>query len=77
MGISYSKLWKLLIDCNMTKTDLKNKIGLNSVTIASMGKNQHVSMRAIEKICKGLDCNFGDIIDYVKDSNENGESNND
>lgn len=67
MAISYNKLWKLLIDKNMTKTDLKNITGMNSVTLANMGKDKFVSLRMMDKICEELDCNFGDIIEHIKD----------
>lgn len=56
MAISYSKLWKLLLDKNITKTDLKNVTGMNSVTLPNIGKNKFVSLRIIDKICDELDC---------------------
>lgn len=64
MSISYNKLWKQLIDKNMTKTQLKNKVGITSVTLAKMGKNEYVSLRVIEKICSELSCNIEDVIEY-------------
>ena len=48
MAISYKRLWKLLIDKNMTKTDLKNITGMNSVTLANMGKDKYISLRMID-----------------------------
>ncbi len=67
MSLSYNGLWKLLIDKNMNKTDLMNKVGLSSGTIAKMSKGESVSMSVLEKICDQLDCDFGDIIHYQKD----------
>lgn len=67
MAVSYNKLWKLLIDKNMTKTDLKNITEMNSVTLANMGKNRYVSLRIMDKICEELNCNFGDIIEHIPD----------
>lgn len=67
MAVSYNKLWKLLIDKNMTKTDLKNITEMNSVTLANMGKNRYVSLRIMDKICEELNCNFGDIIEHISD----------
>ena len=69
MSISYNKLWKLLIDKNMTKTDLKNITGMNSVTLANMGKDRYVSLRMIDKICDELDCDVNDVIEHIADEN--------
>ena len=68
MSLSYNGLWKLLIDKNMNKTDLMNKVGLSSGTIAKMSKGESVSMSVLEKICDQLDCDFGDIVHYQKDT---------
>lgn len=69
MAISYNKLWKLLIDKNMTKTDLKNITGMNSATLANMGKDKYVSMRLIDKICEKLNCGVNDIVEHIADKN--------
>ena len=62
MQISYNKLWKLLIDRGMKKTDLKNATGISS-TISKMGKNEPVSMDSMLKVCKVLNCDIGDIVE--------------
>ena len=67
MSISYNGLWKLLIDKNLKKVDLTERLEISSSTIAKMTKNEAVSLRVLEKICRELDCDFGDIIHYVKD----------
>lgn len=67
MGFNYNKLWKLLIDKNMIKKDLMQTTGVTSSTIAKMGKNMAVSMDVLGKICVVLDCNIGDIVDFVKE----------
>lgn len=67
MSISYNGLWKLLIDKNLKKVDLIERLEISSSTIAKMTKNEAVSLRVLEKICRKLDCDFGDIIHYVKD----------
>ncbi len=69
MAISYNRLWKLLIDKNMTKTDLKNVTGMNSATLANMGKDKYVSMRLIDRICKELNCDVYDIVEHIVDEN--------
>lgn len=61
MEISYNKLWKLLIDKGMNKTDLKNASGISSSTISKMGKNEQVSMESMLKVCRTLNCDIGDI----------------
>jgi len=67
MSITYNKLWKLLIDKSMTKTDLKNITGMNSATLANMGKNKFISLRMIDKICKELDCQIEDVVEFVRE----------
>lgn len=67
MSFSYNKLWKLLIDKGMVKKDLKEITGLTSTTIAKLGKSQTVNMEVLGKICKALNVNVGDIVDYIPD----------
>ncbi|OUN33981.1 helix-turn-helix domain-containing protein [Lachnoclostridium sp. An76] len=67
MKFSYSKLWKILIDKKMMKKDLMAKATITSSTMAKMGKDQPVSMEVLGRICEALDCNFGDIVDYIKE----------
>lgn len=71
MAISYNGLWKLLIDKNMKKMDLVEKVGISSSTLAKMSKGETVSLTILEKICDKLDCDFGDIINYQKNKGEN------
>lgn len=66
MAVSYNGLWKLLIDKNMKKMDLIEKIEISSSTLAKMSKGEPVSMSVLEKICDKLDCDFGDIINYER-----------
>ena len=67
MTFSYSKLWKILIDKKMMKKDLMAKATITSSTMAKMGKDQPVSMEVLGRICEALDCNIGDIVDYIKE----------
>ncbi|KXL52916.1 helix-turn-helix protein [Anaerotignum neopropionicum] len=67
MALSYNKLWKLLIDKNMNKVALKDQTGIGPSTLSKLTRNKRVSMEVLEKICRELDCNIGDIVDYVKD----------
>lgn len=61
--VNYNKLWKMLIDKSMTKTDLRKKADMSTSTLAKMSKNEIVSMDVILRICKVLNCNIGDIMD--------------
>lgn len=67
MRFSYSKLWKILIDKKMMKKDLMAKATITSSTMAKMGKDQPVSMEVLGRICDALDCNIGDIVDYIRE----------
>ncbi len=62
MSICYDKLWKLLIDKKMNKTDLKEASGISFNVLARMGKDEPISFESIEKICITLKCDIGDII---------------
>lgn len=68
MSVSYDKLWKLLIDKKMNRTDLREIAGISFNIIAKMGKNEFVSMESLMKICVTLNCNIGDIMDFLPES---------
>jgi len=70
MAFSYNKLWKLLIDKKMVKKDLMELTGLTTTTMAKMGKELPVSMDVLARICKALNCNVGDIVDYIGEETE-------
>ncbi len=72
MSISYNKLWKLLIDRNMNKSELRKQAKISTNAIAKMGKNESVSMDTMDKICKVLQCNIGDVMDFVTDDEKMG-----
>ena len=65
MNWSYDKLWKLLIDKHMNKSELREQTGISTSTLAKMGHNEIVSMDVLAKLCKALQCDIGDIIEYV------------
>ena len=67
MALCYKKLWHQLIDHDMTRTDLREAIGLSPTTLAKMSKGEAVATSILEKICGTLHCNIGDIVDYVPD----------
>ena len=65
MEISYKKLWKLLIDMDMSKKDLAEKAGLSTFTLTKMNKGDSVKSDTLVKICKALDCTFDDIMEII------------
>ena len=65
--ICYNRLWKLLIDRQMTKTELREKAEFSTVTLARMGKNQHVSTEILARICEVLNCEIDDIVEIKRD----------
>ena len=68
MAVSYNRLWKLLIDKKMSKADLRKQAGLAPNTMTKLRRDEPVAMVVLEKICATLDTDFGDIIEYIKDS---------
>jgi len=70
MAFSYNKLWKLLIDKNMNKAELRQVTGLSPNTIARLSKGESVKMDIVGRICDKLDCNIGDIVDYIPECKE-------
>lgn len=70
MSFSYNKLWKLLIDKNMNKADLRLLTGLSPNTMARLSKGESVKMDIVGRICEKLDCNIGDIVDFVLEEKE-------
>ena len=73
MAISYKKLWKLLIDKDMMKKDLREAAGLSTNVIAKLGKNQDVSTEVLRKICKALNCDITDIMELIEDETKHTE----
>lgn len=67
MKITYKKLWKKMIDLEMSKTELREKAGISTVTLAKLGKDQVVSLEVLMKICKALECNIDEICDFVEE----------
>lgn len=66
MTISYDKLWKLLIDKKMNKTQMRLATGISSSTLAKLSKEEPVTLEVLEKICNELHCNIGDIVEFIK-----------
>jgi len=70
MATSYNKLWKLLIDKKMSKADLRKSSGVSPNTMTKLRRDEPVMLNVLDKICKVLDVNYGDIVDYVADEED-------
>lgn len=66
MGVSYKKLWKLIIDKDMTNVEVRKAAGISPATFTKLKKNEIVSLDILLKLCKLLDCDIGDIIEVIK-----------
>ena len=66
MPVSYDKLWKLLIDKKMNRTELKEAAGISFNVLAKMGKSEFISMESLYKICHTLDYDIGDVIEFTE-----------
>ncbi|MGD7047106.1 helix-turn-helix domain-containing protein [Rossellomorea marisflavi] len=64
MSFSYKPLWKLLLDQELSKTDLKDTVGLSSATIAKLGKDEYVSMQIIDRLCCHFQVQPSDIFEW-------------
>lgn len=67
MLVCYDKLWKILIDKGMNRTDLKEMAGISFNVLAKMGKGETVSMESLYKVCLVLNCNIGDVMEFVSE----------
>ncbi len=70
MAISYNKLWKLLIDKGMKKKDLRVASGISTNALAKLGKNERVTTDVIDKICRALSCDVGEVMEIVDEEIE-------
>lgn len=70
LSISYKKLWKLLIDRDMKKKDLREAAGISTASMAKLGKNENVNTDILIKVCKALDCDISDIMEIVDDNDQ-------
>lgn len=70
MPVSYDKLWKMLIDKKMNRTDLKELAGISFNILAKMGRNEFVSMESLYKVCTALNCDVGDIMEFTNNEHD-------
>jgi len=69
--VSYKRLWKLLVDLEMSKADLRKATGLATGTMTKLRRDEDISMDALKRICKVCKCNIGDIMDIIPDDIDN------
>ncbi len=67
MGVSYKKLFKLMIDRDMKKKDLRELAGIGNSTMTKLANNENVTMEVIAKICNALECKMDDIVEIISD----------
>ena len=70
MAISYKKLWKLLSDKDMMKKDLRAMTGASTTTMSRLSKNENMITEILSKKCTALNCDVGDIMEFVPDKKE-------
>ena len=71
MAVSYKKLWKILIDKDMTKTQLRKDAGISTGALAKLGKNENVNTEILVKICSTLHCDISDIMELTEEGGTN------
>ena len=71
MAVSYNKLWKKLIDLEMSRTELRLKAGFSTKALAKLGKNESVNVDILVKICAALNCEITDIMEIIETTEEN------
>ena len=67
MGVTYKKLFKLLIDKKMKKKDLREIAGIGNSTMTKLSNDENVTIEVMAKICKALDCSIDDVVEIVPD----------
>lgn len=70
MAVSYNKLWKLLIDKKLSKAELRRATGISPNTMTKMNQDEEVALSVLSKICRVLNCDIGDIVEFVNNSEE-------
>lgn len=70
MKVSYKRLWKLLIDRDMTQADLRKQSGISSGSMTKMRQGEPVSMDVLWKVCSAINCNIGDVVEFNFDDTE-------
>ncbi len=72
MSVSYNRLWKLMIDKRISKTELTHMAGISTNAMAKLGRDEDVRMAVLEKICSALNCKIEEIVEIQNDDNDVG-----
>ena len=72
MTRSYKKLWHILLDRDMSRSQLRKKAGISTNALAKLGKDESLPLETLEKVCAALDCSLDDILEYVPDKETDG-----
>lgn len=72
MALSYNRLWHVLVDKKMSRTDLRRAAGLTTNALAKLGKDESVPLETLAKVCKALNCTFDEVVEIVPDKDEAG-----
>lgn len=75
MAVCYDRLWHILIDRHMSKTELIKAAGITTNAMAHLGKNEAVRVDVLAKICGALNCNIEDIVEVIPEEGKRHESN--
>lgn len=75
MALSYNKLWKLLVDKKMSQSDFRKAVDLSPNTLTKMRKDEPITLATLERVCKVLGADFGDIVEYIPDKQCGGLNN--
>ncbi len=67
MAVRYNKLWKLMIDKKLNKTDLTHLAGISTNAMAKLGRDEDVRVNILDKICAALDCTLDDIVEIIRE----------
>lgn len=67
MAISYKKLWKMMVDKNLNKTELTHLAGISTNAMAKLGRDEDVRIKTLGKLCTSLDCKLDDIVEFIPD----------
>lgn len=73
MALSYNRLWKLLVDKKMSKADLRKVADIAPNTMTKLRRDEAVNLAILGRICQSLDCDFGDIMEYIREPEETSE----
>ncbi len=68
--ISYKPLWRILVEREMSKSDLRKLIGISPNTMTKLRRNEEVAMSVLNKICAALSVSYGDIVEYIQDESD-------